>query len=259
VRRTSAAKPAWRWPLLLFTLAASSCAGVRLGEGSSTPQFDCASARLAHEPGGYRLEGCGQIAFFHCSVVRAGERQRVKPLPTVYWTPQSTPEAGQFRATREGVDQSTTSGDCVLSSQRAMSVAERDAALARLTPSAAVDATTHAADAAQVRARVRFQGGQLELLSPSNGPFEHLLLSLHGKQPLHVDNKCRMSSFVDGTWLTIEAVRQRSAHEVQLVVPARELHGLSGSTRFFGSVCGLRFDLDERARRDLAKFELALR
>ena len=66
-----------------------------------------------------------------------------------------------------------------------------------------------------------------------------------------------MLGFLDGTVLTIEAVRQRSPHEVQLVVPARELRGLDTSTTFFGSVCGLRFDLDERARRTLAKFELA--
>jgi hypothetical protein len=140
-----------------------------------------------------------------------------------------------------------------------MSATESDAALARLTPSADVDDARHRADQATVRAKVAFQGGQLELLAPPGEPTDYLLLSLHGKQAVHLDDKCRMHGFLDGTVLTIEAVRQRSAHEVQLVVPARELRGLDSSTRFFGSVCGLRFDLDERARRSLSRFELALR
>jgi hypothetical protein len=244
------------------------CGAALLVPGSFAPQFDCASARMGPAPGGYRLEGCGQIAFFHCrwaaSEQLRGERPRnaySRMYPAVFWTPQRAPDGNGFAATREGVDQSTTPQECTFESQREMSEQEKAAELARLALSPAAErlrANAHASGA-KVRAKTAFMGGQLEIVTaPVVGP-DHLLLSVQGKQSLKLDDTCRITSTVEGTPLTVEAVRQTSPHELQLLIRSAELRGLENSSRFFGSVCGQRFDLDERARRTLAKYELAQR
>jgi hypothetical protein len=246
--------------LLLCALAACG-ASSQLVPASFAPQFDCASARLAPSPGGYRLEGCGQIAFFHCfrsTDDRSSGGRRVEysiQYPTVFWTPQHAPAGDQFVATREGVDQSTKSANCALESQREMSEPEKAEELARLRPSDAVERAMGASRSASVRAKATFTGGRVELLSAEDAT--HVLLSVQGKRPVELDDTCRITAIVEGSPLKVEAVRQRSAHELQLLLRAEELRGLEQSSRFFGSVCGLRFDLDARARRTLAKYELA--
>jgi hypothetical protein len=102
-------------------------------------------------------------------------------------------------------------------------------------------------------------GGEVELLTTPGGGSDYLLLSVQGSRSIKIDETCRITGVVEGTPLTVEAVRQASPREVQLLLRSAELRGLEGSSRFFGSVCGLRFDLDERARRTLAKHELAQR
>ena len=235
--------------------------------GSFAPQFDCATARMAPNPGGYRLEGCGQIAFFHCRWA-ANERLRgeqprnaySRVYPTVFWTPQHAPDGGdEFVSTREGVDQSTTPQDCSFESQREMSGQEKAAEVARLSPSPAAERVMASARGAKVRAKARFMGGEVELSTTPEGGSDHLLLSVHANRPIKVDETCRITGVVEGTPLTVEAVRQTSPREVQLLLRSAELRGLESSSRFFGSVCGLRFDLDEQARRTLAKHELAQR
>jgi hypothetical protein len=141
-----------------------------------------------------------------------------------------------------------------------MSEQEKAAEVARLAPSAAAGRVMASASArnAKVRAKVHIMGGRVELLSTPGAGADHLLLSIQGNESFKLDETCRIHGIVEGTPLTIEAARQASPNEVQLLLPSAELRGLETSSRFFGSVCGHRFDLDEHARRTLAKYELAL-
>jgi hypothetical protein len=253
--------------LLLATASSGCVTSASLSQANSfVPQFDCPTAKLGNATGGYRLEGCGKIAFYHCSELRYSGQQRGRRLyeeqtvgnrPAVFWVPQGPLQGQAFRPTREGVDQSTTPRQCTFDSERPMSETELAAERERVTPSEAELAAMRGADQAKLGGRAKFQNGQLEVLGTSVES-EYLLLSLRSKQALELNSECRMTGIVDATPLTIKAVRQRSAHELQLLVHANDLRGLETSTRFFGSVCGVRFDLDERARRDLAKYALTL-
>lgn len=249
-----------RWALSACASGLTGCALTSASlSHSQAPQFDCESARLAQAPSGYRLEGCGKMAFYHCTRVRQGRSVPSPHRPAVYWTPHGPPRALSFRAAREGVDQQTTPSECRLESERAMSIEEQAAESARLTPTAEVSAAMRSAPGATTLARARFRGGSIALLAPAAELSEHMLMSVHANEAVELDDGCRLSGFVDATPLTIGAVRQTTPHDLQLIVRSGEMRGLENSTRFFGTVCGVRFDLDDGARRTLGKFELARR
>jgi hypothetical protein len=206
-------------------------------------QFDCPVSTVRSSPGGYRVEGCGTIAFYHCS----------QPHYRSDWLYPRYRENAAVGMFGDLVDLALTPGDCFLEHQRS-ALYPRTGRTEQTVDRAALNVITPA-EHARVRGRVRFLGGQLELLAiPGKYP-DHVLLTVHGDHRLHYDD-CQPQILRDGRPLLFTARRAREPYDMLLVVPAEQLRNLHQAARMGGYVCGLRFELGERERQALESFEL---
>lgn len=172
-------------------------------------QFQCRDLEPSYTPGGWRVEGCGTEAFYHCAE-NAG-----------CWLVLQRP----------------------LSAERLQARADR---FQRII--ASIDGEPPAA-------RAKFRGGVLLAHAPPDEP-DFAVLTLIGDQPLKLSADCPVRLQHDSTPLTIVARRQADPRRAQLLTFSEDLNALVWSKRFGGDVCGVPVELDKRARKQLARFDL---
>lgn len=198
-------------------------------------QFACASPEVTQSPDGFRVEGCGQVAFYHCEWLEHQHR-------------------------------------CVLEHARSMTEQERLATVKRAQ--AGLDDAVAVQDAeerrrkldvefANARRLLAARPGELQPLGQVKGDDWRIELA---RLPDHaafvlwrfsteralLPAPCRPTIVGDGRILTAEAIAQHSSREVTFLLTAGDVESLGTSERIRGVVCGVPFSLDEAARRQLA-------
>jgi hypothetical protein len=198
-----------------------------------TAEFACPSPHVMRSPGdGYRVEGCGKVAFYYCDQHRRCQLEHSREL-----TDQERTVAGKRQAAR-GDD---AAGDERLDEQL------RTAASALAAARASLDANP---DARQALGHVESDDWRMEIVSmPGNASF--LLLRFSTRQELS-SGPCRPTISIDNHIVRTEAVNAHSAHEASFLLEAGPLRNMRAPQPVRGVVCGATFSLDEAARRQLA-------
>jgi hypothetical protein len=234
-----------------------------------TAEFACATPDALESPDGFRIEGCGQVAFYHCDWSRdahsTGSHGRVC----------STGQAGCPSSVADRYARAIEP-DCVLEHVRPMTAEEQLAAARRQQPkideaaekqraadrqrvleaeraagfAAARKSLTARPDSLQPLCQVEADGLHIELARLADHA-SFVLLRFTTPRELS-PAPCRPTIVLDHQILRTETIDHHSAHEAAFLILAAELQGLDHSQHFRGVVCGVDFDLDEPARRKLA-------
>lgn len=217
--------------------------------------FDCPSASVFPSPGGYRVEGCGKVGFYHCQ----GDPQHDPEMfgPT---DPQRSPGDvlfdNFFTSVMSAVKAPTR---CWLESEP-----EDGATSARVASRGRRSAPHQAASALQAPVRdapvstlLMLGGGRLALsFDPARSTEYVTLHAMSERVALHTP--CRPQLLHDGVSLVVGAVQHPANNELLFVLSRTQVVALRHSVRVDGHLCGLRFSLDSAARQTLAAFASAL-
>lgn len=221
-------------PLALLCLLAGCGAALESSQVRSrfSTLFQCDASRTFREAGGYRVEGCGRVAYFRCFDTNSHHHHDHNLAGVIF----------------EGLFSSDT---CVLEH-----TTEAPRRALRERPAAVVAHKTRRGVA--VRTQILLAGGSLQLLGRPLEHAEHALLTFHGRSRLG-PAPCTAQLYHDGVSIPIEQIRRASEYDVQLLIRVAALRGVEHALRFAGEACGKAFALDEHARTTLALFETRFR
>lgn len=233
------------WLICCIT-AAAGC-GAALEHSSVSRRFsrifDCPTAQVSGESGGYRAEGCGVVAHFACIDTDSSSEEPIR---------QAKPGGGRLLGAMLGsmLLDSMEVDTCVLEHS------ERSTALVSAEPEQANPVyTVHkVATGPVVRTRILFSGGHLAVLGkPARHP-EHVLLFVRSQRRLAAA-PCVAELFNDGVAVPIEQMERTNDFEARLLLRAESLRHVDRSIRFAGSVCELSFEIVDSGREALGYFE----
>ena len=234
-----------------------------------TAEFACATADAIESLDGFRVEGCGQVAFYHCSWSR-------DTLSSGSHHPAcATGQAGCPSSVADPYPRAIEP-DCVLEHARPMTAEEQLAAARREQPKIAEAADNQRAtdrqraleaeqatgfdaarksltarpDALQPLSQVEADGVRIELARLADDA-SYVLLRFTTQRELS-PAPCRPTIVLDSQILPTEKIDHHTVHEASFLLRGADLLGLGRSQHFRGVVCGVEFALDEPARRTLA-------
>lgn len=199
--------------------------------------FHCPPASIEPESEGYRVEGCGRVAHFHCFAVDGDDEFEDHRLG-------------------EAIMESIIEGALVPET----CILEHTEMVAHpvLSPESALVAAAPVDPSAVVSSRLLVRGGYLAVLGRASRNRRRALLRLRSAAPLAAA-PCDVTLRRDGSTIPVRGTLRANDYEVLILIDSRDLRDLGHAEEFAGNACGFAFELDASGRQELGDFEARFR